>query len=560
MNKPLVPYWPRHLPRHLEAPDNTLSQNLEISAQRFGQRTAIHSFGHELTYTQLLEEVERFAGWLMHRAAVRRGDRVMLYMQNSAQWIIAYHGILRADAVVVPVNPMNRAPEVAHYLTDSGACVAVSAQDLTLQLTAAAEGTALREVVVATYADYIDPATELVLPDWLREERQPTGAHTHWSDAMAANLRPAPSLAQADDLCGLPYTSGSTGVPRACMHTHRSFMHNTAGMALWHWTAPGTAFLCVAPMYHVAGLSHSLHLPIFVGGTLVVLPRWDRNLALQLISDQKIGHAAIPPTAVIDMLSHPDLTRFDLSSLRRITAGGAAMPADVWKRLQDQLGLDFIEGYGMTETAATTHNNPIDRPQRQCLGVPFFDTHSIIVNPTTLEPLPPGEQGEILVSGPQLFEGYWNRPAETAAAFVDVGGRRYLRTGDIGQMDENGYFFMTDRAKRMINASGYKVWPAEIESVLYQHPGVREVCVIGTRDAYRGETVKALVIASNETLTEQELIAWSREHMAAYKYPRVVEFRRELPKSPVGKILWRELQDAENAANAGVKPNLPSLH
>lgn len=551
MNAHPTSYWPRHLPRHLEAPDTTLSQNLEISAQRFAQQPAIHSFGHSLSYAQLLDEVERFAGWLTQSAGVQRGDRVMLYLQNSAQWIIAYHGILRADAVVVPVNPMNRPAELAHYLSDSGACVAVCAQDLVPQLETAAAGTALRRIVVATYSDYVDPASDYLLPAWLREERRPAGTHAAWADMMAANARPGSALAQPDDLCCLPYTSGSTGVPRACMHTHRSFMHNTAGMALWHWTAPGTAFLCVAPMYHVAGLSHSLHLPIFVGGTLVVLPRWDRDLALRLISREKIGHAAIPPTAVIDLLAHPDLAQYDLGSLRRITAGGAAMPAEVWKKLQDLLGLDFIEGYGMTETAATTHNNPIDRPKRQCLGVPFFDTESLVVDPLTLAPLPSGEQGEILVSGPQLFKGYWNRPEETEAVFVEIRGRRYLRTGDIGQTDEDGYFFMTDRAKRMINASGYKVWPAEVESVLYQHPGVKEVCVIGTRDAYRGETVKALVVLhanSRETLTAQALIDWSRERMAAYKYPRVIEFTEHLLKSPVGKILWRELQDAENAA------------
>lgn len=205
----------------------------------------------------------------------------------------------------------------------------------------------------------------------------------------------------------------------------------------------------------------------------------------------------------------------------------------------------------MTEGAATTHNNPIDRPKRQCLGVPFFDTHSLVVNPVTLEPLPAGEQGEILVSGPQLFQGYWNRPEDTAAAFTEIDGRRYLRTGDIGHTDEDGYFFMTDRAKRMINASGYKVWPAEVESVLYQHPGIQEVCVIGTRDPYRGETVKALVIPradARDTLTEKAVIDWARERIAAYKYPRVVSFIDQLPKSPVGKILWRELQDTEDAA------------
>jgi fatty-acyl-CoA synthase len=546
---PAASYWPRLLPRHLEAPLTTLTETLEVSAHRFAARPAIHSFGLDISYAELLDQVERFAGWLQQKAGVQRGDRVLLYLQNSAQWIIAYYGILRADAVVVPVNPMNRSSELAHYLTDSGACVAVCAQDLLAQLEPAAKGTALREIVVATYSDYVPAGTDYTLPAWLREPRQDAAGRVAWSEVLSADIRPQPSQAQPDDLCGLPYTSGSTGVPRACMHTHRSFMHNTAGMALWHWTAPATAFLCVAPMYHVAGLSHSLHLPIFVGGTLVVLPRWERELALKLMSRQRVGHAAIPPTAIIDLLSHPDLAQHDLSGLRRITAGGAAMPAEVWRKLNETLGLDFIEGYGMTETAATTHNNPIDRPKRQCLGVPFFDTESLVVDPVTLEPLPQGEEGEILVSGPQLFQGYWGRPKDTAAALVEIGGRRFLRTGDIGRVDEEGYYFMTDRAKRMINASGYKVWPAEVEAVLYQHPDVKEVCVIGTQDAYRGESVKALVVPhehARASLTPEALIAWSREKMAAYKYPRLVEIVEQLPKSPVGKILWRELQERES--------------
>ncbi|TFZ02640.1 long-chain fatty acid--CoA ligase [Ramlibacter henchirensis] len=543
-------YWPRHLPRHLEAPDVTLSETLATSARRFADRAAIHSFGRSILYSELADAVERFAGWLVKRAGVRRGDRVLLYMQNSAQWVIAYHGVLRADAVVVPINPMNRGAEVAHYLKDSGACVAVCAQDLVEQLEAASAGTDLRQIIVATYSDYVDAGTDWALPDWLREPRRPHGSHVTWADALAAGERPGPPLSQPGDLCLLPYTSGSTGVPRACMHTHRSFMHNAAGMALWHWTAPATAFLCVAPMYHVAGLSHSLNLPIYVGGTLVVLPRWERDLALRLLAEQRVGHAAIPPTAVIDLLGHPQLDQYDLGGLRRITAGGASMPMEVWKRLRNRLGLDFIEGYGMTETAATTHNNPIDRPKRQCLGVPFFDTLSLVIDPATLRPLPAGEQGEILVSGPQLFQGYWNRPQDTADAFVEIDGVRYLRTGDIGQVDEEGYFFMTDRAKRMINASGYKVWPAEVESVLYQHPAIREVCVIGSRDPYRGETVKALVVLdpkSRGSVGADDIISWARERMAAYKYPRIVEFTESLPKSPVGKILWRDIQEAESA-------------
>jgi fatty-acyl-CoA synthase len=546
-----IGFWPRLLPEHLEAPANTLWRNLEISAQRHGARPAIHSFGLDITYDGLLEAAERFAGWLQH-AGVRRGDRVLLYMQNCAQWVIAYHGILRADAVVVPVNPMNRTAEIAHYLADSGACVAVCAQDLLTQLEPAAAGTHLRRIVVAPYADYVPADTDYPVPPWMRAPAAPVGEpHIAWRDALAADLRPGPALSAPDDLCCLPYTSGSTGVPRACMHTHRSIMHNTAGLALWHWTAPATAFLCVAPMYHVAGLTHSLNLPVYTGGTMVLLPRWDCGLALQLMSRQKVAHAAIPPTAIIDLLSHPQLKAHDLSSLRRVTSGGASMPAEVWRQLRDTLGLDFIEGYGMTEMAATAHNNPIERPKRQCLGVPFFDTRAIVVDPSSLQALPQGEEGEILVYGPQVFLGYWNRPEETAAAFVEVDGLRWLRTGDIGRMDEEGYFFMTDRAKRMINAAGYKVWPAEVEAVLYQHPAIKEACVVGARDAYRGETVKALVVLrEGALLTAEALTDWARERMAAYKYPRIVQFTPELPKSPVGKILWRELQDAEKAAAA----------
>lgn len=547
------PYWPRHLPRELVVPDTTISSTLDVSVARFPERTAIYSFGNEISYSELSDLAERFAGWLTGVAGVRAGDRVILYLQNSAQWVIAYYGALRADAVVVPINPMNRAAELKHYLSDSGAKVAVCAQDLVEQIEAASSGTHLQHVVVATYSDYIPGDTRYPVPSWLQERSRSYESHTSWREVLDADLRPSASHAHPDDLCVLPYTSGSTGVPRACMHSHRSFMHNMAGMALWHWTAPGTSFLCVAPMYHVAGLSHSLHLPIFVGGTLVILPRWDKDVALRLMSDQRVGHAAIPPTAVIDMLSHPDLEHFDLSGLRRITAGGASMPIEVWRRLNERLNLNFIEGYGMTETAATTHNNPIDNPKRQCLGVPFFNTRSIVIDPVTLSPVPTGQEGEILVSGPQVFKGYWGQPEATEAAFVEIEGVRYLRTGDIGRMDEEGYFYLTDRAKRMINASGYKVWPAEVESVLYRHPEVKEVCVVGTVDSYRGETVKALVIRrENSQLTAESLIQWSRNEMAAYKYPRVVEFVSELPKSPVGKILWRELQESEDRRSQSV--------
>jgi fatty-acyl-CoA synthase len=254
---------------------------------------------------------------------------------------------------------------------------------------------------------------------------------------------------------------------------------------------------------------------------------------------------------VQDFFSNPNIDRFDLSSIRRLSGGGAAMPAAVAQRLEAR-DIRYCEGYGLSETMAATHINPPDRPKKQCLGIPIYDVDSRVIDPVTLRELPVGEVGEIVICGPQVFQGYWNRPDETARAFIELEGKRFFRTGDLGRVDEDGYFFMVDRIKRMINASGYKVWPSEVESMLYQHPAILEACVIGAQDAHRGETVKALVVLKSEwrgRSTAQEITDWCRQIMAAYKVPRIVEFVEALPKSGSGKIQWRELQDRENAVS-----------
>ncbi len=544
------PYWPRHLPRHLTCPRLTLWQMLNDTVQRYPDQPAVRFFGAGLTYRQFAEQVEQLAGWLVEAAGVRRGDRVMVYLQNSAQWMVAHYAIQRADAVVVPVSPMNRGPEVAHYLSDSGARVVICGQELMAELEAALPPGGIDAIVSVAYSDYLPQTPEYDLPAWITAPAQAVPGTVAWADALARDLRAGPPQAQPDDICALPYTSGSTGKPKACVHTHASLMHNIAGQALWHVAAAGTPFLGLVPMYHVSGMMHSLHLPVYSGGTVVVLPRWDRRLGLQLLHREQIGHASIPPTAVIDILSKDDWREYDLTALRRITAGGASMPLEVWDRMEAAWGIPFIEGYGLTETAATTHLNPVFRPRQRSGGVPFFDTECRIIDPDTGVVLPQGESGEVVVRGPQLFQGYWNRPDDTAAVFLEIEGKRWFRTGDIGHCDDEGYVFITDRAKRMINASGLKAYPAEVEAALYAHPLIQEVCVIGVPDDYRGETVKVFVIptaAGRDQLTAEDLIAWSKQRMAAYKYPRQVEFVDSLPKSPVGKILWRELQEAEVA-------------
>jgi len=250
----------------------------------------------------------------------------------------------------------------------------------------------------------------------------------------------------------------------------------------------------------------------------------------------------------VDFLSTPELDQYDITSLTTIGGGGAAMPEAVASKLHKLTGLDYIEGYGLSETMAATHINPPDHPKPQCLGIPVFDVDSRVVDLETLEEKGVGEVGEIVSNGPQVTVGYWNRPAETDAAFVEIDGKRFFRTGDLGYYDEEGYFFMVDRVKRMINASGFKVWPSEVESLMYRNPSIHEVCVISAPHERRGETVKACIVLTPEaegTVSEEDIRNWCKEEMAAYKVPEMIDFVTELPKSPTGKLMWRSLQEQE---------------
>jgi len=565
-DRPHHAIWPRRLPRALEIPNTTLWFNAEVSAARYPDKPLYRFFGRSLGFAQFKAQAEAVAGWLQH-AGVRKGDRVLLFMQNCSQFAVAYYGILRADAVVVPVNPMNRADEFGHYVTDPQARVAVTSADLaaTVDQANAALPAAqrLRHVLVTRYADAL-PAREAIEPDeapppamadWLYAEHPLPGGDAHtrytrWTDALAARHAPGPHTAQPDDLAILPYTSGTTALPKGCMHTHRTLMPNVVGGGLWGYASAESVSLGVVPMFHITGMMYGLHGPLWGGSTVILMPRWDRELAGRLISRYQVTHWTCIPTMIIDLFGSPHYASFDLSSLRYLSGGGAAMPHAVAERLQREFGLTFAEGYGLTETAAPSHANPPERAKLQCLGIPIFGVDSRVIDPDTLAELPPGREGEIVTHGPMVFKGYWGHPEATEAAFVEIDGKRFFRTGDLGRMDEEGYFFITDRLKRMINASGFKVWPSEVELMLYKHPAVLEACVIGTRDPYRGETVKAVIVLRPDAkgrTREQDIIDWAREHMAAYKVPRIVEFADALPKSGSGKVMWRALQERENA-------------
>ncbi len=542
---PRSPHWPPGLPHHLELPRTSLYENLAISARRYPQRPATLYYGGALDYAQLAAQVDALAGFLQQRCGVARGDRVALFMQNCPQFVVAVYAILRADAVVVPVNSMNRLEEVRHIVRDSGARTALVAQELAPELLPL-RGELLDHVVVATYSDYIDAGTDLPLPEVVAQPRQAFEGAIAWNTALAAGLAPSAHQAGPDDLAVMPYTSGTTGAPRGCLHTHRSVMHTAVAGPEWCFVPKDTVVLASLPMFHVTGLQNGINTPVYRGNTMVVMTRWDRRCAALLIERHRAGAWTAIPTMLMDFLAQ-DLSAFDLSSMHVLTGGGAAMPRAVAERIRQLWGIDYVEGYGLSETMAPTHLNPVHRPKPQCLGLPILDTDSRVVDPLTLEELPTGEVGEIVTHGPQVMLGYHGRPEDDPGSFAEIDGKRFLRTGDLAYVDDEGYFFMVDRLKRMINASGFKIWPAEVEALLYGHPAVQEACVIGMRDAHRGESAKAIVVLrEGHDADEAGIIEWARAHMAAYKVPHAVEFRDALPRSATGKVQWRALQEAED--------------
>lgn len=547
IEKPWFAFWPKLLPRTLEYPVVPLFEFAETSARRFPNKAALIFYGRTISYGELWESIERFAGYL-HSVGVRRGDRVALYLQNSPHFVVSYFGTLRSNAIAVPINPMLVDEELAKLLADSGVKVIVTTGEL-LPRVLRVKNHNLHTIIAGQYLDYLPGSPDLPVPDFMKVEYDLEGA-VPWQQAVGDRQPPEVEVSYSD-LALLVYTGGTTGTPKGCMHTHSTATANVLSSVYWLVLTPASISLATLPLYHVTGMVHSMLAPIYAGGTLVLLARWDRDTAISAIEKYKCTHWVTITTMVVDLLGAEDVKHRDLSSLLVVQGGGAAMPKAVAERFEEVTGLKYLEGYGLTETMAQTHWNPPERPKYQSIGIPDFGVEALIVEVGSGRILPPGSEGELVLKGPELFKGYWNRPEETRKAFIEINGEKYFRTGDLCYMDEEGYFYVVDRLKRMINRAGFKVWPAEIEAVLYRHPAVREACVVGVPDDRVGEEVKAYIVldpAYEDRVTEEQLVAWAKEHMAAYKYPRAIEFVKELPKSGAGKILWRVLQDKARAS------------
>lgn len=543
-------FWPPGLPRELAIPQRNLAENLALAAECSPAHPAIVYYDTPLTYARVAREVELLAGYLERVAAVRPGDRVLLDLQNSPQFAIAYYAILRANAVVVPISPLLRASELELYLRDSGARVAIVGADV-LEHIGPHVGALLERVVVATYSDYLERETDLTLPPGIGAAREAleVPAFVAWHRALAMGHAPGPCIAGSQDLALLPYTSGTTGRPKGCEHTHASLQAQALAVSWWRSNAAETVACSVLPFYHAIGMSCDLNAVLATGGTLVVHSRWDAATVVRSIERHRCSALTSVGAMIVDLLREPTFVRERVGSLERV-GGGSPLPSTVAARLESRLGLSYIEGYGLTETLGMTHANPPDRGKRQSLGIPTFGVDARIVLPGTFEELGPDQLGEIAIAGPSVMRRYWRRPELDAEAFFERDGRRFFRTGDLGKSDDDGYFFLVDRLKRMITCSGLKLWPAEIEGRLMAHPAVREACVVAAHDARRGETPKAFVVLREGARTSgEELAAWARAQMASYKVPTEFAIVVALPRAATDRVDWRLLQEQQRASD-----------
>ncbi|SEJ34786.1 fatty-acyl-CoA synthase [Deinococcus reticulitermitis] len=536
-------YWPPGKPHSLTLPHVGVMHNLRTTAERYPERVALWFYGRELTYGDLHDQATRLAGHLAAQG-VGKGDRVLVWLQNSPAWVTAAFACWQLGAVVVPLAPMLQARELAFFLQDAGIKVGVVGGELYEKAKQAGLGHA---VVANIMAGTVPQQAGVSLPDGL--DVQP---ELHEGDVtLERALRSLPAPAEhvtAQDLGIIFYTSGTTGLPKGCAHTHSSMQANVFGASVWVDGTVEDVFLAALPYFHVTGFINSLMTAVAGGGKVVVMSRWDRDTARELIRDHQVTVWTNTPAMLIDLMSSPAFQASDLKSLRSVTGGGASLPAAVGQRLLDITGIFFLEGYGLSETMAQSHSNPKGRQKLQCLGIPLFNVDSRVIDIETGAELPPGQIGEIVIHGPQVMREYWNRPEETAQAFTEIGGRRFLKTGDLGYMDEEGYFFFTDRLKRMVNVSGLKVWPAEVENKLHAHPAIQEACVISVPDERSGERARALIVLKpGMQASAGEIESWAREQMATYKVPRDYQFVPSLPRSPTGKVAWRPLQEQARA-------------
>jgi long-chain acyl-CoA synthetase len=551
--------YPEGNQRNIEIPDSTVYKLLADSASKHPDAVAVILFGKKITYKKLLALVDVLALNLKERLRLFKDSKVGLILPNSPQYVISFFAIAKIGGVIVQTNPIYTETEIVNeYKTTETSAV------ITLDLyypkvkNLAKDGVS---IVVTSIKDFLTPLASMVYSRRTRKDPKPEkpvfeGRVFRFKDLIKSGSSPEEQVETKVDPVLFQFTGGTTGVPKAAMLSHYNLVANASQLKAWHSSLrePGK-FMSTLPFFHVYGMMTSMILPATTASTMILVPDpRDTETLLKLIKKYKPDYLPGVPTLYKSIINHPDLKKFDLKSIKVCVSGGAALPVDTLKRFEEATGGLLIEGYGLSETSPVIAANPVDRNRRKVgsVGLPLSNTEFKIVNPYSLQEVPLGEEGEIFVRGPQVMLGYWRSESETAGV-MDNG---WLRTGDIGRFDNEGYLYLVDRKKDMIISSGYNVYPREIEEVFYKHPDVIEAAAIGVPDERRGQSVKVYVVKKEgSAVTEQELMAFASKQLAPYKRPRSVEFKKDLPRTLVGKVLKRELRtDQTRNPRVGRKP------
>ena len=525
-NRPWFKFWPRGVPHHIDFPEIPLFRFLEDSAQKYPDNIAFVHENNKLTYRELNEQTYRLARGL-NSLGIKKGDRVVLLLHNSLEFIVSYYGILKAGATVIPLNPLYKTTELTHNFSDSGAkCVITDKECFT---------------VIQRIDDKIRPDTVILIDEDGQSE-------TVSLMKILAEYPPEPlklDYHPSDDIAVIAYTGGTTGLPKGVMLTHSNLVANAIQNVTWmRWSHEDT-IMGVLPLYHSWGACTSMNSVIYCGARAIIMTRFNVEELLKTIETEKATILYGAASLFIMLLNSPLLGKYDISSLKYVKVGAMPVSPETKEQWDRKTGITMVLGYGLSEASPETHNCPSERVRIGTIGIPVIDTDAKIMDAKTGElELPPKEIGELVIKGPQVMKGYLNHPEDDKEMLRNG----WLFTGDLAFMDDEGYFHFVDRKKETIKYKGYTIAPAEIEAIIYEHPAVKECAVIGKSDTVAGEIPKAFVVLKNGcNATGEEIMEFCEKKISPYKKVREVEFISELPKNAVGKVLRKILKEQEES-------------
>ena len=555
--KPWLKYYPEGVPEKVEIPDISVPEAFDRMADKYGSKTALIFYGKKISYKELKELTERFAAALADLGVIK-GDTVAMYLLNCPQYVIAYFGALKAGAKVTPISPVYTSKEVKHQIEDSQARTIVCEEILYDNVEKA--GTELDNVILTSIGDYLPPLKKLFGKSALAkaysgmevpspERIKEAGLH-HFQDLIKKYPPQAPQIKinPKEDIAALPYTGGTTGLPKAAILTHHNMVAlQTQTVSFWPIFEEGKeVVIAFLPFFHIYGQVVVMFNGLVQGSTIVLFTTPDIDEILSAMERYKASGFYGVPTLFEYLKEYEKTDRVNWKRLKMIACGADTLHESTIQEWERRTGSKILEGYGMTETTAVSHSTPYDRPKSGSFGVPLPSVEAAIVDVESSDYMPVGEDGELILSGPNIMQGYWRRPEETKEAIIDLDGKKWLRTGDLVRMDEEGYFHFFDRKRDLIKYKGYSVFARHVEEVLYNHPQIKAAGVVGVPDPKVGHLIKAYVVLQSEArgkISEDEIMEFCRENLAHYKVPKIIEFRGELPKTDVGKVSRRELRE-----------------